>query len=211
MKTMPTSRSNQRASSLNRAPVDRTREVLVVDDEADVQELLGEIFRGMNLKVATAVDGRAAIAAIERDPDRYWLVLTDIAMPGADGLAVLQAAKAANPMVQVVIMTGYGSLDTAVKAIRLGAFDYLPKPITLGEVEMMMHRLGERQHLERATLLASPSSMLDPSQARLLGRLDEIILRLERLERLCERPPSSGEEHSGPEARGCRIVDSSVE
>ena len=108
-------------------------------------------------------------------------------------LAVLQAAKAANPLVQVVIMTGYGSLDTAVKAIRLGAFDYMPKPFTLGEVEMMMHRLGERQHLERATLLASPSSTLDPSHLRLLGRLDEIILRLERLERLCERPLFSGE------------------
>lgn len=193
MKTMSTNRSNQRASSLNRAPVDRTREVLVVDDDADVQELLVEIFRGMNLKVATVLDGRAAITAIERDPDRYWLVLADIAMPGADGLAVLQAAKAANPLVQVVIMTGYGSLDTAVKAIRLGAFDYMPKPFTLGEVEMMMHRLGERQHLERATLLASPSSTLDPSHVRLLGRLDEIILRLERLERLCEQPLSSGE------------------
>ena len=92
MKTMPTNRSNQRASSLNRAPVDRTREVLVVDDDADVQELLVEIFRGMNLKVATVLDGRAAITAIERDPDRYWLVLADIAMPGADGLAARGAS-----------------------------------------------------------------------------------------------------------------------
>lgn len=141
---MPMNTRDKRAPSFNRAPVDRTREVLVVDDEADVRELLVEFLRGMNLKVASAQDGRAAITAIERDPDRYWLVLTDIIMPGADGLEVLQAAKSINPDVNVVIITGYASLDTAVKAVRLGAFDYLSKPFTLSEIEMMVHRLGER-------------------------------------------------------------------
>jgi len=183
---------DKRAPSFNRAPVDRTREVLVVDDEADVRELLVEFLRGMNLKVASAQDGRAAITAIERDPDRYWLVLTDIIMPGADGLEVLQAAKAINPDVNVVIITGYASLDTAVKAVRLGAFDYLSKPFTLSEIEMMVHRLGERLQLEQASGGTSGPSVLDKSETRLLGRLDEISLRLERLERLIESLSTRG-------------------
>ena len=180
-------RRDQRASSLNRAAVDRHREVLVVDADAGVRELLTEHLRGMDLKVASVLDGRTAITALERDPERYWLVMIDIGVPGADGLAVLQAAKVLDPLLQVVIMTGYGTLDTAVQAIRLGAFDYLSKPFTLGEVEMMMHRLADRQHLERAGLRVDSRPVLDPSETRLLGRLDEISLRLERLENLCER------------------------
>lgn len=177
---------DKRAPSFNRAPVDRSREVLVVDDEADVRELLVEFLSGMNLKVASAKDGRAAITAIERDPDRYWLVLTDIIMPGADGLEVLQTSKLINPALNVVIITGYASLDTAVKAVRLGAFDYLSKPFTLSEIEMMIHRLGERLQLEKSSLVPTGPQVLDRSETRLLGRLDEIALRLERLERLVE-------------------------
>ena len=178
---------DKRAPSLNRAPVDRSREVLIVDDEADVRELLVEFLRGMNLKVAAAKDGRAAITALERDPDRYWLVVTDIIMPGADGLEVLQAAKAINPALNVVIITGYASLDTAVKAVRLGAFDYLSKPFTLAEIEMMVHRLGERLQLQNAGQGPGAPQVIDQSETRILGRLDEITLRLERLERLVER------------------------
>ena len=181
---------DKRAPSLNRAPVDRSREVLVVDDEADIRELLAEFLRGMKLKVATAKDGRAAITALERDPDRYWLVITDIIMPGADGLEVLQSAKAINPALNVVIITGYASLDTAVKAVRLGAFDYLSKPFTLAEIEMMIHRLGERLQLEKAGQGPGGPPVIDRSETRILGRLDEIMLRLERLEQLVERTAS---------------------
>ena len=82
---------DKRAPSFNRAPVDRSREVLVVDDEADVRELLVEFLRGMSLKVASAKDGRAAITALERDPDRYWLVVTDIIPEYAEALKSLGA------------------------------------------------------------------------------------------------------------------------
>ncbi len=144
---------DQRAPAFHRVAVDRSREVLVVDDEPDVRELLVEFLRSLDLKVASASDGRAAITAIEREPDRYWLILSDIMIPGADGLDVLSAAKAVNPALHVVIITGYASLDTAVKAVRLGAFDYLSKPFTLGEIEMMIHRLGQRLELERGQRL----------------------------------------------------------
>ena len=87
--------------------IDPSLEVLVVDDDTDVRELLVEFFRDLNFSVASASDGRAAITAIEQEPRRYWLIVTDIIMPGADGLAVLRAARTANPEANVVIVTGY--------------------------------------------------------------------------------------------------------
>src|SRR5437899_1671226 len=95
-------------------------EVLVVDDEAEVRELVAEFFRERGLSVATAADGRGAIAEIERAPSRFGLVLTDLNMPGADGLTVLARARRVNPSAAVVIITGYASLDSAIQAVRLG-------------------------------------------------------------------------------------------
>ena len=183
---------DQRAPAFHRARVDRSREVLVVDDEPDVRELLVEFLRGLELKVASASDGRAAITPIEREPDRYWLVLTDIIMPGADGVDVLSAAKAMNPALPVVIITGYPSLDTAVKAVRLGAFDYLSKPFTLGEIEMMIHRLDQRRELERRQRTLAGSAVSNGLDDRVPGRLDEIGTRLDRLECLLESLSSQG-------------------
>ncbi len=97
----------------------RRSNVLVVDDEPEIRELLVEYFRDRGFETATAGDGRAAIAAIERDPARYRLIVSDLQMPGADGLAVLRAAKTANPSCYVVIITGYASLDSAIQAVRL--------------------------------------------------------------------------------------------
>src|SRR5947208_1042332 len=87
-------------------------EVLVVDDEAQLRDLLVEFFRERGLSVASAADGRGAIAEIEREPSRFGLILTDLNMPGADGLTVLARARRANPSAAVVIITGYASLDS---------------------------------------------------------------------------------------------------
>jgi len=122
--------------------------VLVVDDEPEIRELLVEYFHERGFETATAGDGRAAIAAIERDPARYRLIVSDLQMPGADGLAVLRAAKAANPSCYVVIITGYASLDSAIQAVRLGAYDYLTKPFSMGQIDVIVQRLTDRFALE---------------------------------------------------------------
>ncbi len=168
-------------------PIDSSHEVLVVDDDTDVRELLVEFFRDLNFTVASAADGRAAIAALEREPGRYWLVMTDIIMPGADGLAVLRAARTANPDVKVVIVTGYASLDTAIEAVRLGAADYLSKPFTLGQIEVMVRRLTERLNLEQENRKLTDHVRGRRSEDHVLGRLDTIGARLERLESLVEQ------------------------
>jgi len=162
-------------------------EVLVVDDEPDVRELLVEYFRNRGWPVASASDGRAAVSAIERAPARYGLILTDLQLPGADGLAVLRAAKAANPSCYVVIITGYASLDSAIQAVRLGAYDYLTKPFSLGQIEVVAKRVTDRLALEsenrRLTRTMNEQGPAD-TKSGVSARFDALEQRLTRIEAL---------------------------
>jgi DNA-binding NtrC family response regulator len=123
-------------------------EVLIVDDEVQARELLSEFCRAQGHEVATANDGRAAIAALTRSPKQYGIVITDLQLPGADGFEVLTAARQANPSVYVVMITGYASIDSAVRAVREGAYDYLAKPFALGQLEVVLRRIRDRMSLE---------------------------------------------------------------
>ena len=124
-------------------------EVLLVDDELSTRELLEQFCRSRNLPVTTASDGRAAITALERSPSRFTIVMTDINMPGADGFEVLKTARAGNRSCYVVMITGYATLDTALRAVREGAYDYLAKPFSLGQLDVMLARIKDRIALER--------------------------------------------------------------
>ena len=93
--------------------------------------------------------GRAAIAAISRDPKQFALIVTDLHLPGADGFEVLRAARDANPSVYVVMITGYASIDSAIRAVREGAYDYLAKPFALGQLEVILTRIKDRMALEQ--------------------------------------------------------------
>lgn len=168
-------------------------EVLVVDDEAEIRELLVEYFHDRGFEASTAADGRAAITAIERDAARYRLIVTDLQMPGADGLAVLRAARAANPSCYVVIITGYASLDSAVQAVRHGAYDYLTKPFSMGQLDVVVQRVIDRVALEAENrqlarqLVARGAGDREVSAevtASLAARLDTIEMRLSRIEAL---------------------------
>jgi two-component system response regulator PilR (NtrC family) len=168
-------------------------EVLVVDDEAEIRELLVEYFHDRGFEASMAADGRAAITAIERDPARYRLIVTDLQMPGADGLAVLRAARAANPSCYVVIITGYATLDSAVQAVRHGAYDYLTKPFSMGQIDVVVQRVTDRVALEAENrqlarqLSARSTGEREVSAevtATLAARLDTIEIRLSRIEAL---------------------------
>jgi len=159
-------------------------EILVVDDDPDIRELLVEHLRGKGLRVATAADGRAAIAAIERSPGHFGLIFTDLQLPGADGLAVVRSARQVHPTCHVVIITGYASLDSAIEAVRLGAYDYLTKPFSLGQLDVILGRILDRHALELENRqLARQVGDRDHSSAPSVhGRLEAIESRLERIE-----------------------------
>ena len=170
-------------------------EVLVVDDEPEVLELLAEFFKTRGLRVSSAGDGRAAVAAIEREPARYGLIITDLQLPGTDGIGVLEAARHANPSCYVVIVTGYASIDTAIKAVRLGAYDYLTKPFSLGQLDVVLQRIQDRVALEEENRrLSRRSAARDAGEGRplVMGRLDAIEARLSRIEALLQAMSTKG-------------------
>lgn len=150
-------------------------EVLVADDDVAVRELLVEFFRDRGLRVASTPDGRAAVTALERSGGRYRLVLTDMSMPGADGFAVLTAARAANPSTYVVIITGYASLDSAINAIRMGAQDYLTKPFSLGQIDVILRQVTTRFALETENRRLASQTV-----AAALGSIERRLSAIER-------------------------------
>jgi DNA-binding NtrC family response regulator len=123
-------------------------DVLVVDDDERVRELVMSYLSSQGVPVMEASDGAAAISMLERSNGRYRLVITDLNLPGADGFAVLHAARQANASCYVVIVTGYASLDSAILAVRVGAYDYLTKPFSLGQLDVILARIADRASLE---------------------------------------------------------------
>jgi two-component system NtrC family response regulator len=107
--------------------------MLVVDDKANMRELLEATFTEHGIKVTAASNGEDAIAAIKDQV--FDIVITDLNMPGKSGMDVLKAAKSANPDTEVIMITAYGSIDTAVEAMRLGASDFITKPFKLTAIE----------------------------------------------------------------------------
>src|SRR6185436_14703457 len=95
--------------------------------------------------VETAADGAAALKAL--DEHDFAVVVTDLRMPGADGLAVLKRARAVSPQTLVLVMTAHGSVDTAVEALRAGASDYLLKPVMFDDLLAKVERLLEHRQL----------------------------------------------------------------
>lgn len=163
-------------------------EALVVDDDEAVREVIASYFTKLGMSVTGAHDGRAAITALERSNGRFKVVVTDLSLPGADGLAVLKAARHANPSSYVVIVTGYASLDSAISAVRLGAHDYLTKPFSLGQLDVILRRIADREALERenrelfrADAQAAPGRP-GLSLAELGDRLTRIESALSRIE-----------------------------
>ncbi|HEX9189544.1 MAG TPA: sigma-54 dependent transcriptional regulator [Vicinamibacteria bacterium] len=126
--------------------------LLLVDDDDAFRKALARELSRLGHEVGTAGSGEEALRRVaEREPE---VVLLDLRLPDRDGLEVLEAIHAANPGIDVIMLTGHGSIDTAIQAVRAGAFDYVAKPCPLDELEVRIQRALERQSLRRrATLL----------------------------------------------------------
>jgi len=118
---------------------EQTHKILIVDDEQNMRVALFEALSRNGHEVAVAENGRMALEMIARQPPE--LVITDIKMPGMDGLELLRQVKALRPELPVVIMTGFATVDTAVEAMKQGAFDYLLKPFPVEVIEETVARV----------------------------------------------------------------------
>jgi len=120
--------------------------ILIVDDEISILQSLGGLLSDEGFEVLTASNGYEALKVIDKEsPD---LVLLDIWMPGLDGIDTLQEIRKSNPFIQVIIITGHGTIETAVKATKLGAYDLIEKPLSIDKVIVAINNALNFRRLE---------------------------------------------------------------
>jgi DNA-binding NtrC family response regulator len=121
--------------------------ILFVDDESVIRKLVGDYLRHEGFDVTTAEGVQAAVALLRRKV--FDLVFTDLKMPAGGGMALLKEIKHSYPETEVVFVTGHGSITTAVEALKLGAYDYLEKPVEMEKLKLLGLRVAEKRRLER--------------------------------------------------------------
>jgi DNA-binding NtrC family response regulator len=153
--------------------------ILVVDDEMIVRESLGSWFREDGHRVDTAESGKEALRQLAKN--HYDIALVDIKMPGMDGLELQARMTAANRDLTVIIMTAYASVESAVKALKAGAYDYITKPFDPEELSHLVRRAAEHRSLRSENLrlkesieaISSPTPIIGPSAA--IRRVLELV------------------------------------
>jgi len=124
--------------------------ILLVDDEIEIIKGRSKIIRNLGYDCLTAKSGNEAIKIIKQEsPD---IILTDIKMPDGDGVAVLNAAKEFDPHIAVIVFTGHGSIDSAVEAMKLGAFDYIQKPVTKDMIQVILKKAIEHRIIKEENI-----------------------------------------------------------
>jgi DNA-binding NtrC family response regulator len=134
-----------------------TPRLLVIDDDAVTRELLTEVLQDEGYAVESCESGKLALERAREES--FDLAVTDVRMPEMDGIAVTQALKARQPDLQVIVMTAFGSVETAVEAIRHGAFDYVSKPMNLDEIKSTVRRALSERTLSDASVDGGPATV----------------------------------------------------
>ena len=125
--------------------LEKTPFILVVDDEESMRDACSKILKKDGFLADTAKDGSAGLEKIEKNkPD---LVLVDLKMPGISGMEVLEKIKEIDPNIISVVITGYSTVESAVEAMKKGAYDFLPKPFSPEELRIIIRRGLERRKL----------------------------------------------------------------
>ena len=119
--------------------------VLFADDEANLQELIASELPRMGHQVTVCPDGLTAVAALEKNT--FDCIIVDLDMPGLNGIQVIEKTKVMSPQTEAIVLTGKSSMETAISALRLGAFDYLQKPCKLMDLRNLLQRVSDKLEL----------------------------------------------------------------
>lgn len=155
----------------------RKAKILIVDDEAIVRESLRDWLNDVSYQVFTAEDGHQALEILEKE--RPEIAIADLVMPGIDGIELMKRAKYMLPNIEVIIITAYGSIPTAISAIREGAYDYIEKPFCPERVELLIEKLVKHQRL-----IEENYSLLQKLEERY--RFEDIIAKSPKMQRVIE-------------------------
>jgi DNA-binding NtrC family response regulator len=176
--------------------------ILIVDDETAQREMLAGFLKKQGFEVATASGGRDALG---RNADFFApLAVTDMKMPDMDGLELLSKLREANPFIQVIMLTAYGTVETAVEAMRRGAFGYLTKPVNLEELLINLKKAAEQNRLvtENDLLRRTMSDMADIPE--MIGDSPEMMKVRSLISRVA--PSDSSVLLNGPSGSGKGLV-----
>jgi DNA-binding NtrC family response regulator len=175
--------------------------LLIVDDEQTIRRLCMTVGESLGFFCLEAESGDAALALLEEQP--VHMVLTDMVMPRMSGIEFLEQAKRAHPCIEVAVMTGHGSVETAVQAMKLGAYDYISKPFApLDELRLFLRRMADKVRLVEENLYLRERSETETAVHGIIGNSTGIQNVLRLISRLKDtRTPVliSGESGTGKE------------
>jgi two-component system response regulator PilR (NtrC family) len=174
--------------------------VLVVDDEQSMRELLAIMLRQAGYQVSVADGGEAAIESLKTES--FDLVVTDLRMRTIDGLSVLKAAKEHAPRTVVLVVTAYASTETAVEAMKLGAYDYVTKPFKLDELKVTVANALERRRLQEENLALKRQLHRERGFENFVGRSSKILEVFETIRKTADSGSTvmiTGESGTGKE------------
>jgi DNA-binding NtrC family response regulator len=129
---------------------DETFHILIVDDNTELREILEEYLRGEGGDIDGASNGKEALAKHSQAP--YDLIITDLNMPEVTGMEMIRRIKQENDVTEFIIITGYASLDSAVEAVKMGAFDYIVKPFRMEELRVVVKNVRDKVALKKLNM-----------------------------------------------------------
>ncbi len=151
--------------------------VLIVDDEAIIRDALSDWLKDIGYQVFTAENGQKALNVIEKE--KPGIMISDLVMPGMDGIELMKKAKAQQPDIEVIIITAYASIPTAITAMKEGAYDYIEKPFCPERAELLVKKLAEHRELIEENL-----SLRQKLEDRY--RFENIIAKSSKMQRVIE-------------------------
>ncbi len=174
--------------------------VLIVDDEKSMRDLLTITLDKAGYDVTAADGGEAAIEAIRKDS--FDTIITDLRMPRVDGMQVLRAARDLSPETAVIVVTAVASTETAVEAMKLGAYDYITKPFKLDEVDLVIKNGLERKRLRHENLYLRRQLETQHRFENIIGKSARIQEVFDTIRKIADSPATamvSGESGTGKE------------
>lgn len=176
------------------------RKILIVDDEDSMRHMLTLILRREGYEARAVGRGSEALALLEGEP--FDFILSDVIMPEMGGLDLLRAIKEKKIETTIIMMSAYGSLDTAVEAMKLGAYDYVSKPFKPDEILLTLRKAEEREHLRRENQLLRQAVSRDYAFANIIGKSAKMVQVFETIKKISDYKASVlilGESGTGKE------------
>ena len=179
--------------------------VLVVDDEANLRKVLAAMLRRTGYEVTVAQDGEVALAEFAKNGAN--VVITDLVMPKVGGMEVLKAVNASSPDVPVIIITAHGTVDSAVEAIKAGAFDYITKPFDQAEIQAVIAKAAKAHDIAKTSVHADGKA-----RKEIIGGSTQIEEVFKIIDKVADTPSTvliTGESGTGKELIATALHDGS--